>query len=125
MKFYKVTNEDASNSELEVEYKASREIGSIRIGETHLFFKRRLKVYYIPYQDIKRCYRRVLMVPAQVCCGKGEIAIENLVICDDNQELCELQLPGTKAAKILVEELKKLMPDTDFSAPKKETKESN
>ncbi|MBE5996418.1 MAG: hypothetical protein E7240_03560 [Lachnospiraceae bacterium] len=56
-------------------------------------------------------------VPAKMCCGEGSFAIENLVICDDDKELAVIQLPGTKAARLLMEELKKKMPDTVFSAP--------
>ena len=79
MKFYPLLP-GMQTADLTEEYRASREIGSIRIGREHFFFRLRLKVYYIPYGRIRRCYRRVLLVPATVCCGRGELQVENLVL---------------------------------------------
>ena len=63
-------------------------------------------------------FRRVLAVPAKLCCGKGDFEIENLVICGENdQELAQVQLPGRKAAQILMEELKNRVPEAEFGRP--------
>ena len=62
-------------------------------------------------------FRRVMEVPAKMCCGKGNFAIENLVLCDNEKELAVIQLPGTKAARLLMEELKEKIPGAVFSAP--------
>lgn len=125
MKFYPLVQaETESDSEkLKKEYQAAREAGRIRLGTDSLFFRSGLKTYYIPYVDVKRCFRRVMMVPAKLCCGKGDLPVENLVICDENKELAQIQLPGTRAAKILMEELKELMPEADFCPPEKEKQE--
>ena len=103
---------------LKSEFSSSRQIGSVRLGDTCLFFKSGFKQYYIPYTDIKSCFRRVMGVPMKVCCGKGELQIENLVIGDDEKELAVVQLPGTIAARELIAELKERIPDADFSARK-------
>lgn len=121
MKFYPLTSQIRDVSEMEAEYKASREIGVIRIGKENLYFKKRMKIYYCPYSEIRHCFRRVMLVPAKLCCGKGELKVENLVICDESGEIAQIQLPGTKAAQILVEELKKRMPDVIFAKPDKES----
>ena len=117
LKFYSLTTADTDVNSLEPEYKNAREIGIIRLGESCLFFRKRLKVYYITYKEITRCFRRVMTVPAKLCCGKGEFAIEHLVIYAGENEVAQIQLPGTKAAKILMEELKQLVPDAQFSRP--------
>jgi hypothetical protein len=39
------------------------------------------------------------------------------VICDGSGELAQIQLPGEKAGKALLEELKKLIPDAQFGKP--------
>ena len=107
------------------EYKEARQIGVIRIGQTCLFFRVRMKTYYIPYSEVTRCFRRVMLVPARMCCGRGDLSIENLVICggaDENgqeKELAQIELPGDKAAKILMEELKQKMPGIPFVCPPK------
>jgi len=117
MKFYPVIQNTVSPDSLNAEYTSAHPVGVIRVGDSHLFFRVRLRTYYIPFTDIKRAFRRVMEVPAKMCCGEGSFAIENLVICDDDKELAVIQLPGTKAARLLMEELKKKMPDTVFSAP--------
>lgn len=115
MKFNPLTTSQAEESQLASEYKAAREIGKIRLGELRLYFKKGLSVYYIPYHDICRMFRRVVAVPAKLCCGKGDFEIENLVICGEGDvELAQIQLPGAKAARILMEELKRLVPEAEF-----------
>ena len=114
MKFYPLTDAAPASADLAAEYDAAREIGVVRLGTEHLFFRSRRKHYYLPYQHITRCYRRVLMVPAKLCCGQGSFDIENLVLEREGSELAQIQLPGTRAAKILMEELQRLAPQAQF-----------
>ena len=123
MKFYPLVNTSTIVDSLDADYKNAREVGIIKLGESCFFFRKGLKVYYIAYKDITRCFRRVVAVPAQLCCGKGNFEIENLVIYAGDAEVAQIQLPGTKAAKLLMEELKVKMPDAQFSRPDN-TKES-
>ena len=118
MHFYPVTDVKVEDGQLEGEYKAAREIGKIRMGELRLFFKSGLRTYYIPYHDVGRLFRRVQAVPAKLCCGKGDFEIENLVICDrEGKELAQIQLPGTKAARILMKELEERVPEAEIGCP--------
>ena len=114
MKFYPLTNAAPASADLAVEYDAAREIGVIRLGKERLYFRSKRKHYYIPYSDITRCYRRVLMVPAKLCCGQGSFDIEHLVLERNGEELAQIQLPGTRAAKVLMEELQALAPQAEF-----------
>ena len=124
MKFHALTSTSVETNLLKTEYKSGREIGIIRLVESCLFFRRRLKVYYIPYTEMTRAFRRVMSVPAKLCCGKGEFVIENLVIYNKETEVAQIQLPGTKAARILMEELKIKAPEAIFSRPE-DKKESS
>jgi hypothetical protein len=119
MKFYPLEENQPQTEakQLESEYTAAREIGKIRLGEQRLYFRSGRKIYYIPYTSIRRCFRRVMLVPAKLCCGKGDLEVENLVLCGDSGELAQIQLPGTRAAKILMEELKALIPEAEFGRP--------
>lgn len=117
MRFYSLTNDACDSTLLEPDYKSAREIGKLRLGSDGLFVKSGFRVYYIPYGRIKRCFRRVMMVPAKLCCGKGELAVENLIICDEAKELASVSLPGTRAAKALMEELKQRIPGAEFKCP--------
>ena len=118
MRFYSLTGDQVEQDQLDSEYKTAREIGKVKMGELRLFFKAGIKTYYIPYHSIHRLFRRVLAVPAKMCCGRGEFEIENLVICgEQDQELAQIQLPGKKAAQILMEELKQRVPEAEFGRP--------
>ncbi|MBO6113166.1 MAG: hypothetical protein J6P45_08985 [Lachnospiraceae bacterium] len=119
MRFHEVTSALPDKETIEKEYRNSREIGAVRIGEDHLFFRLGLKHYGIPYTDIKKCFRRVNVVPMKMCCANGEMELESLIIANEEKELAQVPLPGTRAARELMKELKKRMPDTDFSAPAK------
>ena len=129
MKFYSVvenTSEEKDSESLEKEYKEAREFGVVRVGAGHLFFRAKLKHYFIPYTQIYRCFRRVMAVPAKMCCGRGDFEMENLVICGNGDvELAQIQLPGKRAAQELMKELKFRMPNGNFSVPpKKENAEA-
>ena len=120
MTFYPLTDERCNDAALQNEYKTGREIGVIRLGESVLFFRVKLKTYYVPYAGITRVFRRVQLVPARMCCGRGNLSVENLVICGkDEAEIAQIQLPGDRAAKALIEELKIRIPDIPFICPPK------
>lgn len=124
MKFHPLTTVVNDAASLSSEYKSAREIGTIRLGELRLYFRSKRKVYYIPYKDVRRCFRRVLLIPAKMCCGKGDFELENLVICGEEGELAQIQLPGTRAAKILMEELERLIPEAEFGRPEEKSGDS-
>ena len=116
MKFYPVTGE-LSPEVLYAGYKEGREIGKVRLGGQCLYFRDKLKVYYIPYEDMTRVFRRVLLIPAKMCCGKGDFEVENIVICTAEGEKAQVQLPGERAGKILLEELARRAPHADVGKP--------
>ena len=99
------------------EFKASRAIGPVRIGSENFYFKKSRTVYFIPYAAITRVFRRVLLVPAKMGCCAGDLPVEHIVICDGSGELAQIQLPGEKAGKVLLEEMKKLAPGAQFGKP--------
>ncbi len=117
MKYYPLTAE-VTDSILDAEYKAGREIGPITLGETCLFFKVKRKVSYVPYADITRAFRRVQLVGMKMCCGKGDLEVENVVICGaEDKELAMIQLPGARAGIIMLEELEKRVPGIQIGKP--------
>ena len=116
MKFYALASELANEAVL-AGYKEGREIGKARLGAECLYFREKLKVYYIPYEDITRVFRRVLLIPAKMCCGKGDFEVENIVICTEKGEVAQIQLPGERAGKIMLEELARLAPNAESGKP--------
>ena len=118
MKFYSVTSEHNNAAALQAEYASGRVIGNVHLGAEFLFFKEKRKVYYIPYADMTRCFRRVLLVQTKMCCGKGNLEVENLVVCSENGEVAQIQLPGERAGKILLEEIVKIAPHVQIGRAK-------
>lgn len=118
MRFYPLVEAGRQEGSLDGEYRDAREIGKVKMGELHLFFKSGLKTWFIAYHDVHRLFRRVEAVPAKMCCGKGNFEIENLVICGEgDKELAQIQLPGKKAAQILMKELEQRVPEAQFGRP--------
>lgn len=111
MKFEPLTLPVEDITSLREEFRQAREIGKLHLGQENLYFRAGLKVYYIPYGEIRRYFRRVMRVPAKLCCGKGDFEIENLVICGEGGELAQVQLPGAKAARIVMERMAELAPN--------------
>ena len=119
MRFRNALDQTELKGNAEAEYKAARRFGVVRTGEQYLFFRSGLKTFAVPYERITRCFRRVMLVPLKLCCGKGEMAVEHLVIHTGDTELAQIQLPGTREAKLLMEELKKKIPGAEFTCPDK------
>ena len=114
---YNPVTSAADEAVLRSDYAAGRAIGNVQLGNEFFFFKEKRKTYYIPYADMTRVFRRVLLIPATMCCGKGDFEVENLVICTAEGEKAQVQLPGERAGKILLEELARLAPHVQVGKP--------
>ena len=101
----------------------SREIGVISFADNCLFFKAGLKKFYVAYDDIKRCFRRVMDVNTKMCCGRGNLRVESIVLCDDEKELAVIQTPGERAAKEIMKEMEGRAKNAILSAPPKQEEE--
>ena len=118
MKFKELRGNAAEKNEtLSQEYKAAHSYGVAAVGTEHLFVKKGFSVYYIAYRDAERIFRRIRSVNAMMCCENGEMEFEYLVVADAEKELIEIQLPGKKAAQMMMEELKSTVPEGNFAAP--------
>lgn len=122
MGFASLNQNNIDKSVLKSEYAAAHKIGIASVGEKIFFFKKGFKVYYIPYTDIKRAFRRVYLVPAKMCCASGELQVEYLALWSEAGEIAQIALPGKKAAEILIKEMKEKAPEIDYYCPKKEEK---
>ena len=117
MKFFNVAGESISNRNLENEYSNSRSIGTLKIGSSHLFFRSGFKTYTLAGKDLERVYRRVMLVPARMCCGRGELAIEHIVLEAGGSVAAQIQMPGEKAGKAALEAIKAIAPDAQYRCP--------
>ena len=118
MRFYALTSTAPPEADLRAEYRSARAIGAIRLGESRLFFRAGRNCRYLPYTDISRYYRRVMMIPARLCCGSGSLNVDYLVLEHNGTELVQVQLPGARAAQGILAALHILAPDAAAGKPK-------
>ena len=119
MTFYPLTGENAPGTELREEYESARAIGGVRLGTERLYVRQGRRIGHILYADIRRCYRRVQMVPIRMCCGRGDMELEDLVVEGAGGELAAVRLPDGRAAKAVMQELGKKLPEASLGCPPK------
>ena len=119
MRFYPLAGGDVPGTELKEEYEDARDIGGIRFGTERLYIRQGLRIGHILYADIHRCYRRVMVVPMRMCCGKGNMDVEKLVVEGAGGELAEAPLPDSRAARAVMQELGKKLPGELLTCPPK------
>lgn len=119
MEFYPLTGESDPGTGLREEYENARAIGGVRFGAQRLYLRKGFKIGHILYRDIRRCYRRVQVVPMRMCCGKGDMELENLVVEGSHGELAAVRLPDGRAARAVMQELGKKLPEEYLRCPPK------
>ena len=104
-------------SALAAEYRSARKTDVFRLGERHLFFRKRMTVYYVSYGELDRFFRRVLMVPMRVSCCCGEMAVEHIVLCSGGEELAVVLLTDPRMAPSVMEALREQAPHAESVKP--------
>lgn len=123
MRFVHLARRSASDALTVREYRAGRRVGALSLGARNLFFRKGFRLYCLPYGEISRYFRRVLAIPARIgCCTGGELRVEHIVLCTRDasgaeREAAQIQLPGERAAKIVMDELRRLAPDAAEGRP--------
>ncbi|MDD7738645.1 MAG: hypothetical protein SOT28_00175 [Fusicatenibacter sp.] len=74
------TYSQSISKELADEFSKSAPYGKVRMGTEHLFWKKAFSWKYLPYQEIRRIYRRVEAVDTKMCCGNVNFDIQKLVL---------------------------------------------
>lgn len=105
----------AHQAVLAQEYGAAAVFAPARIGTAHFFFKKGLKVYFLPLTHITRCFRRVEFMDTRMGCCETSMPMESMVICGDNeQELAQIRMAGERMGKALLSALKEACPNARF-----------
>ena len=110
---------------LKSDLRDGRSIGAAVLGERYFFVRKFRKAYYIPYDLIARCFRRVVDIPVKLGCCAGDMRMQYIIISGTNpdgaeRELARIETPGEKAARILLQELKTRCPNAAFGVAKQE-----
>lgn len=116
MRFYPLLKDAAVDAAvLEPEYTAGEDFTPAKLGAAHFFFKSGRKVYYMPYDAVTRCFRRVELVNARMgCCNQG-IPMESVVICGaEERELAQIRVGSERMSKALLEALSQRCPNAQI-----------
>lgn len=117
MRFCPLKTAEADDAALAAEYRSARKLDVLRLGEGHVFFRKKMTVYYLSYGELDRFFRRVLMVPMHVSCCAGEMAVEHIVLCSGGEELAVLLLADPRMAVPVMEALKERAPQAECVKP--------
>lgn len=114
MKFNSFFGDEFKNDLLKAEFLSGEKLGVVCLGESHLFFRKGLKNFFISYEKLSGVFRRVYMIPR----GKMQIAIENLVVCSGDNEIFSLSMAGKESAVILLNKIKEKAPHIETTCGK-------
>lgn len=117
MKFCPLKTPAADSGALAAEYRAAKKMDVFRMGEHHLFFRKKTSACYISYEELDRFFRRVLMVPMRVSCCGGEMAVEHIVLSSGGEELAVVLLADPRMALSVMEALKERAPHAECVKP--------
>lgn len=117
MKFSPLKTAAGDTAALAAEYRTAKKMDVFRLGERHLFFRRKVSVCYVSYEELDRFFRRVLMVPMRVSCCGGEMAVEHIVLCCGGEELAVILLADPRMAPSVMEALKERAPHAESVKP--------
>ena len=127
MKFIALQAETQASEKtaLAQEYEQAEEFAPAKIGASHFFFKVGRKVWYLPLNEVTRCFRRVELVNARMgCCNQG-LPMESVVVCGaEEKELAQIRLATERMSKALLAALKRACPQAKIGyerPPEQET----
>lgn len=114
MKFNSLCDEEFKNDLLKAEFESGEMLGVVCLGESHLFFRKTFKTYFVSYEKLTRVFRRVYLIPR----GKRQVSIENIVVCSADKEIYSLSMTGKESAVILLDKLKEKAPHIETTCAK-------
>ena len=110
MRFKGLKGSKEQSDVLKADYDSAVKEGIIALGNSHLFFRKFFKTYYVSYSDLSAAYRRVYMMS-----GKSGMTAEFLVLVSGDTEIANIGVPGTKKAKEILEIIKEIAPHIETS----------
>ncbi|MDY3919728.1 MAG: hypothetical protein SOZ59_12155 [Candidatus Limivivens sp.] len=68
------------NPDLDQEFAQASPYGKVKLGTRFIFWKKGLKWYRTPLEEIIRAFRRIEAVDTKMCCGNVNFDIQKLVL---------------------------------------------
>lgn len=116
----------AEETQLEEDYAKSIVQGKFRMGETYLFRKKALGVWYLAWREILWAYRQVEDVQSRLCCGTTNYEVEHLILVTEGGGRTDIRLEGKQDAEAVLAWLARRNPAADIGfSPDKKKKYGN
>ncbi len=103
------------------DFGSSAAYGKIRLGQTHIFWKKGLRWYTVSLDQVSRAYRQVEFVYGKLCCGGSSFDIQRLALVLQNGETLILTVGDNqigdqikKEAEVLYQVLQETHPGWQF-----------
>ena len=105
-----------TDAALDAEFAAAKAYGSVKAGQTVIFWKSGLRWCVISVENLQRIFRRVEPVYGRLCCGGRNFIIEWLVLVlhDGSELVLHIGDDVKKEAEELLEALKTMHPELQY-----------
>lgn len=100
----------------DAEFAAAEVYSKVKPGEKSIFWKSGFRWYSMPYENVKRIFRRIEVVHGKLCCGGHTFVIEWLVLVlkDDTEVVIHIGDDVKVKAEALLEALKDAHPEIKY-----------
>ena len=92
----------AEDEQLEADYEKSTVQGKFRLGETYLFRKKALGVWYLAWREILWAYRQGEDVQSRLCCGTTNYEVEHLILVTEGGRRTDIRLEEKQDAETVL-----------------------
>ena len=107
-------------AEVDQEFQKEKSHGSVRFGDSCVFWKKGFRWYMVETDQIRRAYRRIEAVDSKRCCGSVNFDIQKLVLILKDDTRLELMIGEgvPKEAEALYQEMQEKYPQLEYGKPK-------
>ena len=92
----------------------------IKLQEQQIEYKKGLKWYSLPYEDIKQAYLRIEEVNGRLCCGVANFDMHFLVLITKEGKDIKVEASSEKIVKEMLSVLKEKNPEMEIGFKKQE-----
>ena len=111
------------SGELDQDYQAAKPFAKMRVGEKNLYWKKLVRWYYMPFEEIRQVYWRIEEVTSYTSCCQTDFSIHKLGIIrqDDAELIVQIgqELYRHEPEKLL-EALREMHPEIRIAKPVRE-----
>ena len=104
------------NIQIDEDFKQGFLRGKVKIGQEYIFWKKGLRWYVVPADQIIRAYRRIEEVCTRCCCGPTNFDTQKLVLELKNGEVLTLIIGDgvLREAEMLFDVMKERYPGLEY-----------